>query len=319
MNVLVVGAGYMAIEYCKVLRALDVKTTVVGNSQASADTFYENIGFLPLLGGLDNHIESLASDAFDAVIVASPEHLIGLHSQMLMEKGFRKILIEKPGGFDLGDIMAVHKSSKASQSEVFVAYNRRFFASTLAAKKIIAEDGEVQSFRFEFSEWGHVISGLEKAPGVKDQWFLNNSTHLIDLSYFLCGWPQELFSRAKGTTNWHKYGSVFTGAGTTTAGASFSYYANWASPGSFGLEINTNQRRLQFSPIEKLQQKLIGERSFSDVDIDYDLDERFKPGVFEMVRCFLFEPDNDGLITIEQQLINCNVYDAMRTGKADGI
>ncbi|WP_197740081.1 hypothetical protein [Vibrio taketomensis] len=37
----------------------------------------------------------------------------------------------------------------------------------LAAKNIIKQDGGVQSFNFELTEWGHVIANLEKGEGVK--------------------------------------------------------------------------------------------------------------------------------------------------------
>ena len=42
-------------------------------------------------------------------------------------------------------------------------------------KEIIAEDNGVTSFNFEFTEWSHEIEKLEKAPGVKENWFLANS------------------------------------------------------------------------------------------------------------------------------------------------
>ena len=318
MNILIIGAGDMGLHYHSVLTALKCTITVVGSGEKTAAHFQAETGHQPLLGGIEAHIGTLSADNFTGVIVASPEHLIGKHTILLLEHGFKKILVEKPGGFDLDDIAQVNAASNAHNAEVFVGYNRRFFASTLMAKSLIEEDGGALSFRFEFSEWGHVISSLEKAEGVKDEWFLNNSTHLIDLSYFLCGWPVEMQSLAGQDCDWHKYGSNFTGSGITETGARFSYYANWSSPGSFGLEINTNKSRLLFSPVETLQQKLIGNRQYSDVDVDYEYDQRFNPGIYKMVEAFLNAPKTDGLIKIQEQNHNAQLYHAMRTGQSNG-
>ena len=50
---------------------------------------------------------------------------------------------------------------------------------------MIAEDGGVTSFHFEFTEWSHQIQHLQKAPGVMDHWVLGNSSHVLDLAFHL--------------------------------------------------------------------------------------------------------------------------------------
>ena len=312
MKILVIGAGDMALHYCRVLKELQHTIKVVGNTPKTDDNFYRINGEFPTWGGLEKNINDLKTEQFDAAIVASPEQLIGNHTKLLLIHGFKKILVEKPGGFDVNDVLQVNELTVKRKAAVFVGYNRRFFASTKKAKSIIADDGGVLSFRFEFSEWGHVISGISKAEGVKDQWFLNNSTHIIDLSFHLCGWPEQINTFSGGDPSWHKFGSIFSGAGVSCKNAPFSYYANWSSPGNFSLEINTKSRRLLFSPIETLQQKLIGERDYTRLNIDDQSDKKFKPGLLEMVKSFLVDDQDERLLPIQQQAQNMKIFQDMR-------
>jgi predicted dehydrogenase len=179
-DILLVGSGPMAIEYAKVLRSVGATLTIVGRGRASADKFHAVTGFPVHVGGIDAWLADRANRIPPRAIVAVGEKWVGTTARALMEAGVRSLLVEKPGGFDEQDIRAVHAKANETSTAVYVGYNRRFYASVEAAKKIIVEDGGATSFNFEFTEWGHVISDLEKESGVKEEWFLSNSTHLID-------------------------------------------------------------------------------------------------------------------------------------------
>ena len=70
----------------------------------------------------------------------------------LMGVGIRKILLKKPAGLTIQQIHAVCEHAKKAEAWIFVAYNRRFYASVTKARKLIEGDGGVQSFNFEFTE-----------------------------------------------------------------------------------------------------------------------------------------------------------------------
>ena len=61
----------------------------------------------------------------------------------LIHAGTRRILVEKSGGFNAAKIRALQKKTAEYMAEVFVAYNRRFYASADLARKLISEDGGV--------------------------------------------------------------------------------------------------------------------------------------------------------------------------------
>lgn len=313
-TILLVGSGPMAIEYAKVFKSLGITPVTVGRGKSSAEKFTAETGLPVLLGGIDAWLVDTSNQLPERAVVAVGEKWIGATAKALMERGVRHLLLEKPGGHDAADIRSVHAKAKETGAAVYVGYNRRFYAAVEAAKKIIQDDGGVTSFNFEFTEWGHVISAIEKEEGVKEQWFLSNSTHVIDLAFYLGGLPKELSAYSVGGLDWHPIASVFAGAGRTTYGAIFSYQANWEAPGRFSVEMLTRKHRLIFRPLEKLQIQKIGSVAVDVVEIDDSLDKEFKPGLYKQVEAFVGER-TDLLPTISDQVEMLDWYLRIRGDK----
>jgi predicted dehydrogenase len=285
-SVWLVGAGSMALDYLQVLRALNCHITVIGRGQTSASQF-ETEGYHPVFsGGLDSFLKLYPVIPYAAIIAVGVEALASTTLQLL-RAGVRRILVEKPGALNRSEIETVHAEAQAVGAEVVIAYNRRFYASTLTAKRMIEEDGGVRSLNFEFTEWAHTIEGLTTAPGVKEAWLICNSTHVINLAFHLGGKPIKIQAFTAGKLDWHPSSAVFAGAGITDSGALFSYHANWGSPGRWAVEVTTSKRRLVFRPMEILQILRHGSVAIETVTLDDSLDRNFKPGLYEQTRRFL--------------------------------
>ena len=56
-TILLIGTGPMAIEYSKVLLAMNKKFIVVGRGSESASLFEQKTGIIPELGGLDLYLK----------------------------------------------------------------------------------------------------------------------------------------------------------------------------------------------------------------------------------------------------------------------
>jgi len=190
----------------------------------------------------------------------------------------KSILLEKPGAIRKEQLLELQTLASQQNATVVIGYNRRFYQATEKAKEIIKEDGGVTSFNFEFTEWSHVIETLEKPKKVFENWFLANSTHVVDLAFFLGGKPKEICSYTSGGLKWHKSSSIFAGAGISESGALFSYQANWAAPGRWSVEVLTKKHRLIFRPMEKLQIQNIGSVATEEAEMDYSMDDKYKPG-----------------------------------------
>jgi predicted dehydrogenase len=311
-QIMIIGSGPMAIEYCKVLKAMDINPMVIGRSERSCQEFENQTGVKAIAGGIENFLVETSIDWNNfEVIVASHEKNIGTVSKLLMAHGARKLLVEKPGGFDVADILSVRDEAKKNQADVYIGYNRRFYQSVKKAKEMIAEDGGVKSFHFEFTEWSHIISDLQKEEGVKEQWFLSNSSHLIDLAFYLGGTPKELSAYVSGQLDWHPQGSVFVGAGQAENGALFSYHSNWEAPGRWSLEVLTQKHRYIFKPLEALAIQKIGSVQIESVELDAQIDKDYKPGLYQQVEAFL-QDDASIIQKIDAQVEMLYWYEKMR-------
>lgn len=296
----------MAQDYIKVLRALDGQFQVVGRGTDSARKCEEATGCSVIAGGLDAFLLTNPVPCSHAIVSVGVEALTSTTLQLL-DHGVRAILIEKPAGISAEQVNAIADKCSAYNADVFVAYNRRYYAAVLRAQEIIAEDDGITSFNFEFTEWAHVIGKLHKADGVLENWFLANSTHVVDLAFYLGGKPKVLAAFTSGALDWHPRASVFAGAGVSEGGALFSYQANWESAGRWGVEVLTGAHRLILRPMEKLQVQKRGSIAVEAAECDYTLDEQFKPGLYLQTKHFL-DGSGEGLCSIAEQAAMMPAY-----------
>lgn len=223
-NLLLIGAGPMAIEYAKVLCHLNINFEVVGRGEKSAKIFFDHINIYPVLGGLNKYIKN-TSQKFDSAIISSSTDSLMDNLLLLLKNGFTNILIEKPGAISIDQLISNHELIKNYNSKIFIAYNRRFYKSVDKVKSIIKQDGGLQCMFFEFTEWIHIIEKIDKIDQNKNLFFVN-STHVIDLAFYLAGRPLDWKAYTKkGGIAWHPI-SQFSGSGITDKNVLFSYITN---------------------------------------------------------------------------------------------
>jgi predicted dehydrogenase len=286
-TILLIGTGPMAIEYSKVLLAMNKKFIVVGRGSKSAELFKKQTGIIPELGGLDLYLkEKKLNKNTLAIIATGTETLMSIIHQLL-KSGVEKILVEKPAAISIDELLDNETVLKPYNDSIFIAYNRRFYASVIEAERLIMEDGGLQSMHFEFTEWAHTIEPLKKAKGVKKNWFFANSTHVVDLAFFIAGNPKILKSFSKsGKLDWHNK-TNFVGAGETEKGVLFSYISNWESAGRWGIELLTQNRRIYLKPMEDIHVQMKGSVNVMKHEVDLSLDDKFKAGLYLQVEEFI--------------------------------
>jgi predicted dehydrogenase len=297
----------MAVDYAKVLKHQDTNFTVVGRSHEGTEKFKEQTGIAAIANGVPGWQEKENTDAEYGIIAVSFEALAATAIE-LMDAGIRKILLEKPAGLTAQEIHSVCEHAKKTGTRIFIGYNRRFYASVIEAKKMIAGDGGVQSFNFEFTEWCDHITDKLKHSDTGKNWFLANSSHIADIAFYLGGEPKELHACTAGGNDWHPTATVFAGAGVTHSGALFSYQANWDAPGRWGVEVLTRKHRYIFRPLEKLQILKHNTVSVEFVDIDDRLDLEFKPGLYRQTESFLNEDAQAPLLDIHKHYEKATTY-----------
>jgi predicted dehydrogenase len=305
-EILVVGPGIIGMEYYKILQELNYIPIVIGRGIDSAKNFEEKFEIKVHSGGISKWLETNPKIPKNAIVAVTGVNL-GQVCIKLMEKGVKNILLEKPGGTNFDEILKVAEIAKQYGSNVLLAYNRRFYSSVIKAKELIQKDRGVKSFHFEFTEWSHVIKDLNKPKLIKENWFFHNSTHVIDMAFYLCGEPVKMSSYKGGKLSWHPSGSIFVGSGITTNNALFSYHSNWTSPGRWNLEILTENYRFIFKPLEELKYQEIGSVKIQNFEIDRTLDIEYKPGFYLQVKNFLNQNWKD-FLTIHDQAKRLKLY-----------
>ncbi len=307
-KVLVAGTGYMAREYIRVLKSLGNDYIVVGNREESVRRFIEETGENAYSGGVESYISSNHEVPEYAIVAVTHGNLFHV-TKALLEAGVSRILVEKPGATCKHEIEQLISIAKEKNASVYVAYNRRFYQSVLKAKELIKSDGGLRSVIFEFTEWAHVVEKTPHSDEMKQKWFLLNSTHVVDLFINIAGYPKTMNSQISGSLDWHKAGSIYNGCGVTEKNVSFVYHADWGAPGRWGIELLTSKHRLYLKPLEKLQIQDVGSIKVEEYLLENDIDQRFKPGLYEETKAFLSDDlDKDRLCGLTEHYRNMECY-----------
>jgi predicted dehydrogenase len=303
-KVWLIGTGLIGVEYSKVLDALQVEHVIIGRGASSAAKFEELRPEKKVIqGGIKNFLKSKPTLP-DCVIVAVGFHELFEVTKTLIEYGVKRLFVEKPGAESFEKLQQLNAIAKENHAEIFLGFNRRFYASLLKAEEIIREDGGVTSFNFEFTEWLHVFEAAYGKNIVYNEIYWGNSCHVIDTAFFLGGEPKEMTCYTKTIGN-DTFPKIFSGAGISTKGALFSYQANWDAPGRWVVEILTKKHRLYFKPMETLQIQELRSVKVLPVEIDDHLDKEFKPGFYLETKAFL-ERDDFRFCTLEHQVERIN-------------
>jgi hypothetical protein len=296
-----VGTGHMAINYAKVLTDLKVSFTVIGRGKISAKSFTISTGCKVTTGGIKKY-----KPPYSAIVAVGIKDLIKV-SKYLINNGTKRILLEKPGGINLNELKSLQSLAKKKKTKIFIAYNRRFYHSVEIMKKLIKRDGGVRSMIFDFTEWSNRISKLKKDNKIKENWFLSNSTHVVDLAFHLCGKPKTWKFWHKGGLHWHSRSSSFCGAGITDKGIIFSYLSDWEAPGRWGLELMTKKNRFILKPMEELKVIKLDSVVVEKIKIKKKIDTNYKAGIFLQTKKFVNKQDLL-FCSLAEQIKNVKIY-----------
>jgi predicted dehydrogenase len=301
MNVILVGAGDMALEYAKVLKALNQSFSAVCRSAESALRFHKITGVMPETAGTDS-LKDQDLSSYIAIVAVGIESLAQSCID-LIQAGCARILLEKPGALFLDELQNLKRIAELRNSEIKIGFNRRFYSSTIELQRIMATREEISSLHFEFNEFGSEIANLNLSDRIKERWIIANSIHVLDLAFYLCGWPKEMNSKTSESIDWHPSASIFAGSGKTENSTMFSYSANWNQPGRWKIEITSGKDKYLFQPIENLKIWNQSEKAFVFVELDDSLDLSFKPGLFLQTKEFILGQDQR-LCDLSELMIN---------------
>jgi predicted dehydrogenase len=298
--VLVIGAGAMAREYVKALRALKVEDiSVISSTEETAKRWRES-GVKAFGGGYEKALAE-TEGGYDLVIVATPVGMLEAAAKEAIRRGNKNVLVEKPGAL-YSEVLEEWAGEIAADVRVRVGYNRLMYPGLWRLREAIAEGGErMTSCFYTFTEWVHTIDFNNNATECYERWGISNSLHVISMAHGLVGMPVEMSTVRRGGLGWHERGAQFAGAGVTDEGVVFSYHADWDSAGRWGVEVMTDKRAYRMIPLEKVFVCEKGSVEWKPVEFECAFGE-CKMGVAEELAVML-RPEMEGeigLVTLEE-------------------
>jgi predicted dehydrogenase len=273
MKVAIIGAGAMAQEHARAFA--DVPGTVIAGicsrTRAKAEKLAAGFGGCVVY---DSPFELAAKSHAQLVVVAvSAANMYAVGKQAFSSPW--TVLLEKPPGLDLAEARDLEKTAAASKRKVYVALNRRHYASTRFVLDDLKPRGGNRHIRVLDQQ------SLEKAragghpPRVVEHWMYANSIHLID--YF------RIFGRGTvtGVENEHRWDpkqpGVVSAKLTFSSGDTGSYEAVWAGPGPWAVSVVGAQRSWEIRPLESVAYQDATDAGPIPVAGD-KWDKQFKPG-----------------------------------------
>ena len=180
-----------------------------------------------------------------------------------------------------------------------IAYNRRFYGSVNYLKKLILKN-KVRGAYFDLTEWVNKIRLSDYSKSELKKWFICNTSHIIDLVFYLIGQSKKVCFVNKDSIKWHKP-ILFTGNGVTKKNIPFVYRGDWLSYGRWEIKLYFKGFVAKLKPLESLKIEHIQKKN---IKIEKFMNEsKYKPGFYNMCNSFI-KNDFQEFCTIDQQINN---------------
>lgn len=285
-KVCIVGAGYMAEEYCKVLKFLKVPINgIYSRTFKKAEILKKKFLIKDNFKNLDEMLKE--SDSTHVVIAVS--EINTLKTCKVVSKYNLNILIEKPCGYNFEQSKIISKFFK-NKKNVYLALNRRFFNSTSKAKKLLKPHEKREVLILDQQE-----PNKNRPKDIQDNWMFANSIHLIDYIYNFCRGDIKKIITNKSIQGIKNVTVIFSSGDIAT------YKAFWNMPGPWGVMINTKNIYLKLMPLEILEYRGDKKRLKKINQIKIFDEKNFKPGLVQMTSMFL-KKNNKSLMTLNYNL-----------------
>ena len=110
-TVAIVGAGYMAREYYKVLRGMGCQAIILGRGEQKAKQFEEGFGVKVYTGDYREVLRRQPAMPEYAIVAVNVGALCSV-TQELMQLGIHNILVEKPVAYRTADLVNLLEMQK---------------------------------------------------------------------------------------------------------------------------------------------------------------------------------------------------------------
>lgn len=271
-KIAIIGAGYMASEYLKVLK--DLKNIdlvgIIGKSKNNLNKI-QKIKKIPIFKDVQTLFKFEKPDGIICVVneMNTFEILKSLNNYDC------KILCEKPIGINFDQAKKITRLK--IKNKIYLALNRRYFSSTLKLKKFLKHDVSNRFIDIIDQEAPKISTSEKKRIRY---WMYCNSIHLIDYIYLL---GRGSIKKIVNSGSIKK--GIICSKFFFSNGDIILYRALWDRPGPWSVNISTKKNFYTLKPLEQLN-CLNSNRKKSFFKCNY-YDVKYKPGLFLLVDDFI--------------------------------
>ena len=274
----IIGAGYMSNEYLKVIsKNKDIQCSAIySRTIKKSEKLKKKYNIEKVFISIDDFI---LSNKFDGLIVAVNES----SAFKILKKVYKlkcPILFEKPLGYNFIQANLI-KNFLKNKNNIYVALNRRFYSSTLEAKKIIDKKNGKRFIKITDQET-QKFSKL-----INDNLMYANSIHLVDYASIFARGKLIKIKKLKKYQK-YKFHEVIVKLFFSSKDEVL-YYCNWNSPGSWSVSITQENQRCEMKPLEQLTfEKFDKNRKLTRSKINMNIkDIQYKSGLYCLVEEYI--------------------------------
>ncbi len=275
-TVVIVGAGYMAEEYSKVLIHLKKKYSLEVSGIYSR-TFLKanNLKKKYKIRNCYNDLNLMMKIVKPSHVIVAVSEISTLSVCKILSKYNAKILIEKPCGYNEAQSKKISKIYNKNKY-VYLALNRRYFNSTIKAKKLLKKNEKRNILVLDQQE-----PNRKRPKKIQDNWMYANSIHLIDyLLNFSRGKIKKIFLN-------QSIKNIKNVSITFSSGDVANYKACWGMPGPWGVIVNTKSYYIKLMPLENLEFRGKSQNTKKIKKLKVYNEKKFKPGLLHLTSMFL--------------------------------
>ena len=185
------------------------------------------------------------------------------------------LLLEKPPGLTPQETRDLLTASEAQERQVFVGLNRRFYSTTQAALRDLANSDDPRYIYVQDQQSQSAAAAAGFPEPVVANWMYKNSIHLID---YLRVFGRGAITNVTPILPWNPDTSQIVLAKVDFSSGDVGMYEGiWRGPGPWAVSISTEQKRWEMRPLEEAQYQIAGERKRHSFDVA-DVDKQFKTG-----------------------------------------
>ena len=272
-KVAVIGAGNMAREH---LRAFaDVPGVVLAGihsrTRSRAQALADQFGIPAVCDSVPALFERTRAQL---VVVAVSETSTNEVSHACFQFPWT-VLLEKPPGYNLKDALDIQSAASSHNSRVYVAMNRRSYASTRAVLGDINARKEIRYIKVQDQQSRQEALDSGKSTVVADNYMYANSIHLVD--YFRIFGRGEVL-QVKSVVPWDSRSpGIVISQLIFESGDIGLYEAVWNGPGPWAVTVSSPSKRWELRPLEQAAWQQQGKRQLTQIP-SHVWDGDFKPG-----------------------------------------